>query len=376
MLSFWEKRSFTRYDHMVVGSGIVGLSTALSLKETHPKSTVLVLERGILPTGASTKNAGFACFGSLTELLEDIKLIGEEKALRLVQSRWEGLQKLRDRLGDASINYQNHGGYELIYEEELNCLDQLDHINQWLVPLFKSQVFEIRDERIPVFGFNDKTVRSMVFNKYEGQIDTGKMMKSLLQLTREMGIEIRTGAEVLSIQEGKDVEITVRSHGQSLSLRAGKVAVCTNAFTRSLFPSTALDPGRGIVLVTKPIQGLKFQGTFHIEQGYYYFRDFEGRVIFGGGRNLFKEEETTTAFEINERIINVLKQKLDNIILPNSSYEIDHAWAGIMAFGRDKQPIVTKHSDRVFLGVRLGGMGVAIGSSLGEQLAEMMGGKG
>ncbi len=373
MLSFWEKRSFTRYDRVVIGSGIVGLSTAISLKERHPKASVLVLERGLIPTGASTKNAGFACFGSLTELLEDIKLMGEEDALHLVRSRWEGLRKLRDRLGDDAIDYQNHGGYELLFEKELACLDQIDTINRWLTPLFPSPVFQTRNDRVRAFGFNPQVVRSMVFNPHEGQIDTGKMMRSLLQLAREMGIEIRTGAEVLSLQEHSEVDITVRSNGHDWSISAGQVAVCTNAFTLALFPGLPLDPGRGIVLVTKPIKDLKFKGTFHIEQGYYYFRNFNDRVIFGGGRNLFREQETTTRIEINEQVVNVLKQKLDDIILPGSFYEIDHAWAGIMAFGKDKQPILKKHSDKIFLAARLGGMGVAIGSNLGEQIAGMMG---
>ena len=66
MLSYWEKQSLLQYDHIVLGSGIVGLSAAISLKERQPQARVLVLERALLPTGASTKNAGFACIGSLT----------------------------------------------------------------------------------------------------------------------------------------------------------------------------------------------------------------------------------------------------------------------------------------------------------------------
>jgi len=61
MLSYWEQESFTRYHHVVIGAGIVGLSAAIELKEHFPKQSVLVLELGLLPTGASTRNAGFAC---------------------------------------------------------------------------------------------------------------------------------------------------------------------------------------------------------------------------------------------------------------------------------------------------------------------------
>ena len=68
-LSYWELKSwFTNVDYTIVGSGIVGLSCALQLKDQFPKANILVLERGMLPQGASTKNAGFACFGRLLKI--------------------------------------------------------------------------------------------------------------------------------------------------------------------------------------------------------------------------------------------------------------------------------------------------------------------
>ncbi|MCB0474753.1 MAG: NAD(P)-binding protein, partial [Flavobacteriaceae bacterium] len=47
-LSYWEIKSwFTGVDFTVVGSGIVGLNTALYLKERYPKAKILILEKGI-----------------------------------------------------------------------------------------------------------------------------------------------------------------------------------------------------------------------------------------------------------------------------------------------------------------------------------------
>lgn len=71
MLSYWEQKNFFRYELIVIGSGFTGLSTAINFKKKNPKARVLILEKGVFPTGASTKNAGFACFGSLTEILDD-----------------------------------------------------------------------------------------------------------------------------------------------------------------------------------------------------------------------------------------------------------------------------------------------------------------
>ena len=71
--SYWEEESFLKnIDYTVIGSGIVGLTCALELRRLNPNSKIIILERGFLPTGASTKNAGFTCFGSPSELLDDL----------------------------------------------------------------------------------------------------------------------------------------------------------------------------------------------------------------------------------------------------------------------------------------------------------------
>lgn len=370
MLSFWEKDEFLKYDFVIIGGGIVGLSTAISIKEKSKNARVLVLERGTFPSGASTKNAGFACFGSLTEILADLKRMTSKEVFDLVKLRWEGLSLLRQRLGDKTIDYQNYGGYEILKEKELNVLDSLGQVNELLFPLFEKQVYQDCSYKIEELGFQKATVKSLIFNPYESQIHTGKMMTGLMTLVRSLDIEVLTGTEVMSFNENEsEVEVHTK---QGINFRAGKVAVCTNAFSKSLLPDLNLKPGRGVVLITKPINGLKLKGTFHYDEGFYYFRNYQNRILFGGGRNLDVEGETTTKFEIKDLILNKLEQDLKEFILPDHAFEIDSTWAGIMAFGDNKQPILKKHSNNVYLGLRLGGMGVAIGSKMGLELANSM----
>ncbi|MDQ3395180.1 MAG: FAD-dependent oxidoreductase, partial [Bacteroidota bacterium] len=172
MLSIWEKQSFLTYDYIVIGSGIVGLSTAISIKEKNKRASVLVLERGILPTGASTKNAGFACFGSFSELLVDCQIMGEDAAFQLVKDRWEGLMKLRERLGDGNIQFENYGGYEILSKGEEGILDQLHYVNNVLKTLFKKDVF-VEDKRlISTFGLNPSKAATIISNPFEGQLDS------------------------------------------------------------------------------------------------------------------------------------------------------------------------------------------------------------
>src|SRR6476620_11057282 len=118
-LSYWElKNWFTNIDFTIVGSGIVGLHCGLALREKFPESKILILEKGILPQGASTKNAGFACFGSVSEIISDLKTHTEEEVIQLIQKRFSGLQLLRKNLGDEAIDYQSNGGYEVFLKED------------------------------------------------------------------------------------------------------------------------------------------------------------------------------------------------------------------------------------------------------------------
>lgn len=370
MLSFWEKDQFIEYHHIVIGAGIVGLSTAISIKEKSPKSKVLVLERGTFPSGASTKNAGFACFGSLTEILSDLRLMPEQQVFDLVKLRWEGLQLLRQRVGDKALDYQNLGGYELMRASDMVAINQMEKVNALLRPMFDKDAYHDRSESIQDFGFEKGNIQGLVYNPFEAQLHSGKMMKSLAHLAAQLGIEVFTGTTVSEIiQDDDSVRIET---GSDIVFKTKKVAVCTNAFTKSLLPDLDLFPGRGVVLVTKPIKGLKFQGTFHYDEGYYYFRNYQDRVLFGGGRNLDVSGETTTEFEVRDIILNKLKRDLRELILPDQHFEVDHVWSGIMAFGPNKQPLIENYTDNIHVGVRSGGMGVAIGSKLGFELAKRM----
>ncbi|MFK7904491.1 MAG: NAD(P)/FAD-dependent oxidoreductase [Chitinophagales bacterium] len=378
MISFWEQQSFLQYDYIVIGSGIVGLSTAAFLKEQKPDCRVLVLERGIFPTGASTKNAGFACIGSLTELLADLETMPPEKVVELVVQRWKGLQLLRNRLGDETIDYQALGSYELLQAADMSCLDDLEMVNTLLKPALGGNAFDLLPSKnVKDFGFATKNIQAVICNTFEGQLNTGKMMASLLQYVQRLGVVVINGVEVVDFEEkngGIKVYIESAMHSSKMAFSAAKVAVCTNAFTSKLLPEVDLKPGRGQVLITRPIENLPFRGIFHFDKGYYYFRNVGNRVLFGGGRNLAFEEETSTEFSENSTIVTHLKEKLQSMILPNTLFEVEMNWTGIMAFGKDKSPILSywQRNNKVVIGVRLGGMGVAIGSDMGRQIAEML----
>lgn len=352
---------------------MVGFSTALSIKQLHPEASVAVLERGILPSGASTRNAGFACFGSLTELMSDIDSMGEDQVRQLVEDRWTGLKLLRERIGDSKLQFRNHGGYELLFDKDLHYLDKLERANTLLMPVFRQEVFAVNNELIEKFGFNKSRVAAVISNPLEGQLHAGAMMKSIIQLAKSQDIDYLTGTTVKKLEKDLDTyTVACEANPYNFRFQCKRVAVCTNAFTQSLLPDLPIKVGRGTILVTKSLAHLKFQGVFHYHQGFYYFRNIGSRVLFGGGRNLDLSAEETVDLGFNQRIVDHLRYELSDLILPNQEFEIQQQWSGIMAFGNNKRPLVGLHSPGIGYAVRLGGMGVALGSLVGHRLAKLI----
>jgi gamma-glutamylputrescine oxidase len=369
MLSYWEKESFITYDFIIIGGGIVGLSTAVSLREKYPQKSVLVLESGFLPSGASTKNAGFACVGSLSEIVADMRTHSSEEIRQLASMRNEGLKILRSRLGEGQIDYHHTGSHELLFHHEKHLLGHIDEVNKLLEPIFEQPVFSDNTQQINKFGFSSE-VKFLIENKAEGALHTGKMMKALIQKAVETGVEYKTLSRVSKIEEEGKTGVRIRIENFDHSIRAEKCFICTNAFALQFMPESDISPGRGQVLITEPVFDLPWKGIYHFDEGYYYFREVNGRILLGGGRNLDFDAETTSEFELNSRIQQDLEAKLYELIFPKRKLNVDMRWSGIMAFGKTKMPIIKQISENVVAGVRLGGMGVAIGSLLGKRLSE------
>src|SRR2546422_9284416 len=135
-LSIWEKESFFAFqDIIAVGSGFVGLWSAIQLKSLYPGYKITIVDRGIIPTGASTRNAGFSCFGSPTELLKDRNTMGEDSMWQLIEMRYKGLEEIRNHFNEGAIEYEAFGGYECFDNNYIHWKElpgELERLNKGL----------------------------------------------------------------------------------------------------------------------------------------------------------------------------------------------------------------------------------------------------
>ncbi|HCD52647.1 MAG TPA: FAD-dependent oxidoreductase [Balneolaceae bacterium] len=355
--SYWERALYEQeYDLIVVGAGLTGQSVAHFFKKDHPDSRVLIIERGSFPIGASTRNAGFACIGTIGEHLADLEIESEEKVKTRIKERFQGLQLLRSVIGDENMDYIHSGAHEIFTDKKEfeQAAKSIDRFNGWMKDLIGEPV---------MYSETVYNGHPAIKQTQEGMLHPGKMIHRLIRLNMELGIEYRWNTAVTELNE----EHSSVGTATGMKLKAENLVLATNAFTRSLLPGIEIQPGRGFVFVTKPIKNLTWKGTFHFHKGYVYFRNIgNDRLLLGGARHVDAEGENTPDFGVNEQIRSYLIDFANRVIGLPTGWEIGEQWSGIMGFTPTKSAFIEPISDKTLLVSGLSGMGVALGMQLGK----------
>ena len=382
-ISAWEQSTYyAPKDVVIIGCGFVGLWTAYELINKYPKMQITILERGIIPSGASTRNAGFSCFGSVSELMYDVQLMGEANMLETVKMRYDGLQKIQRTFDKKTIDYDQFGGYELFEKNGPYDIQQLDqdiaYLNKILAPVLKTPkkngkylpIYTNETKKIKQFGF--QAIEALAFSPFEGQLNSAKLVLALQQTVQSKGVQILFNTEVKKFKSHKK-GVTIQTNLEA-PLETKQLLICTNGFAKQLMPSLDVVPARGQVFITEPIPNLKFKGTFHFDEGFYYFRNVGNRLLLGGARNKDFKNEKTYSLETSPIIQKTLEDFMMKRILPKGSKKpkIELRWSGTMGMGKIKKPIIEELQPNIFCAVRMSGMGVAIAPIVAERAVKLM----
>ncbi len=396
-ISVWEQSTyFAPKDLVIVGCGFVGLWTAYEAIQKNPKLNITILERGTIPSGASTRNAGFSCFGSVSELIYDVQLMGEANMLETVKMRYDGLQRIQKVFKASEIDYKQWGGYELFEAQknknaknnktkkpvgyDVSKLDSdIAYLNKVLAPVLKTPkkngkylpIYTNATKDIKKLGFQG--IEALAFNQLEGQLNSAKLVLALQKAVQAKGVQILFNTEVKKFKSHSK-GVTIHTNLEA-PLESKQFLVCTNGFAKQLIPSLDVVPARGQVFVTEPIPNLKFKGCYHFDEGYYYFRNLGNRLLLGGARNADFKNEKTFSLETSSKIQKVLEQFMMERILPKGSKKpkIELRWSGTMGMGKIKKPIIQALQPNVYCAVRMSGMGVAIAPIVAKKVVQLMG---
>lgn len=364
MYSFWEKEYWLpESDIAIIGSGLVGLFTANFLVDKYPNAKISVYDRSDPPLGASTRNAGFACFGTVGETLADLESLSEDEVIDMIRMRWSGLSKMRSYLDPSSFEYKDHGGKELFRDS--NAFDKIADSFSMVNNLFAEATGQKDLIQVQSQSTFPGLYSKCCHNPLEGQLNPVLLVKTLMNHASRKGVSFYLNSELNEYLQASDGWKLGFSNG--LRSSTGDLIITTNAFTETLFKGLDIQPYRNQVMISKPLVGIPIKGCYHLDEGYIYFRNVRLRLLVGGGRHFDMNTEKTNRLGSNHEIQSQLLSLVRNEF-GIKNFEKDIEWSGIIATGGSKKPIVQKNNNEPLIAVRSGGMGVAISSGVATEV--------
>lgn len=367
--SYWERQYISATaGYTIVGAGLVGCSIALALRNRYPQATIQIIDAGASPQGASTKNAGFVCTGSASELLDNMNDIGSDRLWNLVERRWRGRTRLLEFMNHHTVPYRMVKGYEAFNSDLIlsynNCLENLSELNRGMSNISGVEsYFTLLSERREPFRANVNLIQ----HNSEGQIQPALLLQKMQQVLSKSKVRFINGISVHNYESSSQGWKVLCN--EDIQLNTRKLILATNALSADLIPKTYLRPVRNQVIVSQKIEH-SLVGCVHMDKGYFYLRNVGNRILVGGGRHILGDDEMTRDFGNTDAAAKLLIQTASQLLdLPE--IKPDFHWSGILGMAMTPEPIAKSLGDGLFAAVGLGGMGVAISMQLGHEIADL-----
>ncbi len=217
------------HDFCVVGGGIVGLATALTLLQRRPGSSVVVIEKEHDVAAHQTgHNSGVIHAGIYYQP-------GSRKALFCKQ----GSEWTRRFCDDHGIGYRNTGKLIVATDdlevERMHALHERALINELDVELIDAAELRRREPAI--------TGKGAIFLRSTGIVDYRAVCRTMAEEVAAQGGEVRLGTPVVGIAEtGSRVEVDVQNGTVRERILAERLVVCGGIQADRLAALAGLEP--------------------------------------------------------------------------------------------------------------------------------------
>jgi glycine/D-amino acid oxidase-like deaminating enzyme len=355
-------------DALVIGGGFTGLATARILAKS--ARSVLVCEAGYLGCGASTRNGGM--LGPSFHKLGVKGLIahyGKERTYALLRESVGFVDFIKQLIDEENIECEFHRS------GRFRCATRRSH--------YETMSREVEDvvkttgidaEALPKARVRDEIGSDLFYGgvryRIDGGLHPGKYYDGLVQAVRAAGGTVASLTEVTGVARNEGTFLVATSRGM---VRAGQIAVCTNAYSKKVLPwfRRRVLPIRSSIIATEALAPALMQELMPTRRMYgdtrriqaYYRPSPDGtRIIFGG--------RATSADDARKNAV-LLRQSLLEMFPQLEKTRITHSWSGLVAYAFDHVPHLGQHDD-LFYAMGYCGSGVARASFFGTKLGHKM----
>jgi gamma-glutamylputrescine oxidase len=355
--------SITRgdYDVAIIGAGLAGLVSALTLAQGGAR--VIVLETDRIGSGASGRNGGFCSAGWAAGTEQITQLVGPHVAKTLDALAQHGVAWMRTRMEQSRYAACDLVQGELILDlngATMDAAEQDRHIAQ----------DELRQM------LSARRYKSGVYTPSAFHFHPLNFMRLLAQDALNAGATIVETAPVTRIDNTKHgFDITIA--GNPTQIKARNVITATGGYMghETPFSRKHFLPIRTYIGVTDPMPEILDE---HIRchwaiadtrrAGNYYRRLPDGRLLWGMAITAFGTLDTT---RIRAMILHDIKAMYPIMVAQMQSAQIgiDFAWAGNMAYARHYMPIVGAIGQNHYSLAGFGGHGMNTAPAAARALA-------
>lgn len=343
-----------RVDVLIVGAGLMGRWLAYFLARRNPAPRVLVIERDGFGFGASTRNAGFLTCGQVSEMLADAQHAGADAVIENFLQRRRGIEIVRREFPELDVDPCGSFDYDELTGRKRELAKALNDAAG-------EEVFTERRVRL------DGETRPALFNRADGGVHPVNLMAALRDSSP--GVEFAFGVNARHVADGQ-AELDTAAGRRRVTCDGA--VICTNGFARDLDSASGVVPGRGQVIVTSPVRTETDRALGYLRDGYDYFRFVDGRLLIGGGRDLFKDEQGADDPTPTMGVRRHLEETAVKV-LGHDEFNVEHHWAGVMGFVGGVHlggSLRRRIDDRTEALAGFGGMGVALTPLYASQVAK------
>jgi len=368
-----ELGSGRRYDAVIVGAGYTGLAAARHLARAG--ASVVVLERGHVAFGASSRNGGQVLTGLKLDPHTLVARYGESRARSLFDVARESIARLEALVSEESIacEYERTGHIQAAWKPA--HFDRFRKDQALLARVFDHRV-ELVSESEQRRELGSSAYHGLLVDEHSGSLNPARYAYGLAAAARRAGACLVTGTEVTAIRRDGDSHHIETSAGV---VRAQDVLVATNGYTDRSAPALQrrLVPIGSYIVATAPLSVAaaasvlpKRRVAFDSKNFLYYFRVTSDRRLLFGGRAEFRQPDANAT----RRAAAILRAGIAKIFPELANEQIEYSWGGNVAFTRDQLPHAGKLDGMYFAGGYCG-HGVAMATYLGELVARRMAGE-
>ena len=348
-------------DLAIVGAGVLGSAAAYFARQLGgADKKIVLLDSGKVAGAASGRNAGFVLRGIHTYYDSCISLYGRESAGRIYRMGEENQALVRQFVLEQGLDIEVVEGGSYILASSLEELDRLSQSAK----LMQEDGFELTlHTQDPL----DRGFYGAIYNPGDFGINPVKLVRTLVKAAQ---VELLEEEALLNFEHGSPH--TLETSGALI--QAKRVLFCTNAYLPMILPGFLdhLRPARGQMFSTVPLKKKLVDKLCYANYGFEYFRQLpDHRLLLGGARQLFLDEESGFSEAVTGQVQNTLEEYLKDHFPEAAGVAIEKRWSGIMAFTEDGLPYLGELPKQpgVYCAVGCNGHGLGWAMTLGRLAA-------